>query len=265
MTFVCATKHNQLAKRIHKALDEGGEERKPRKFFRVSETTSCGRKLAYGISGVKPTNKFPPQVLLKMQLGDVLHNWIRDEIIPSYADTQVTNWDVFKDKEEFLYHEYDVGGVTVALGGHLDGILRTSGREHPPALAVLEVKTAGRFSYMGTCKSGCMDPKHWSHGYARQANRYVDLWNRKYPKDKVNKFCIFLFNTDASNDNVTQVPLRDYWFKFNQDELDFDLQLRARVVEEGGNQFDPKLVTKGFSDPSCFECKGCLHRDECWR
>jgi len=263
---ICSTSHNQLSKAIFDSLDSRNDTKEARGFFRVSETTNCGRKLYYGRTGAKTTNPFPPQVRTKMELGDVLHNWIRSKYIPENTDYEVTNWSEDKDKEDFLSYTFNDGNISVVLGGHIDGILRTwikQGRNKRKlsAVALLEVKTTGKFGYMGTKRVGCLDPDHWSGKYVAQANDYVGLWNLNNPKEKIDQLCIFVFDTDGGKDPDTGLPHRDYWFAFDPDMFQARLQRRFDV-----ERFLIKKETppRFYKDSSDFECSGCLWLNKCW-
>lgn len=296
-------KHNQLSAQIVSAMNEERDLKESRSFYRVSETTMCARKLAYGKLGIQPSNPFDARIRSKMQMGDALHDWVRGILIPGYTGYDVTHWDPDKTKETFLLKTFVTtsssitGGVTteVTFGGHIDGILRaksspkgggaTRGRGKPRSSGkssttqpqgakegglgrppgdgpwLLEVKTAGGWSYGHVKKLAFADRTDYSFGYVRQANRYVRLWNDTYPKDPVMGFVIFVVNTDGKVDPDTRGIFRDYWFEYDEELFQQDLILRARIERRLDKNELPERL---YLDPTGFECSGCLWEDACW-
>lgn len=258
-------KQNRIAHAIRVHYEDNPQVYEARDYFRMSETTPCPRRLYYSRKGERVSNPFPPAVRMKMELGDIVHNYIRMKI------SEVTGWMITNQEEELVLKN---GADGLQLIGHLDGIIRQCVSSSPEAstpmnilssksrspIAVLEVKSTGEYGYASVKKTAFRDPTHYSHKYLIQGHRYIAAWNKKYPKEKVDTLCLILYNTNASPDKDTGVVFRDYWFKFDKHLLEDDLAFLSAVDKKIKAGEEP---ARGCLKDS-MECKGCLYRDGCW-
>lgn len=254
-----ARAHNQLAQAVHrtrKRLGPATDQKDATDAFRMSGTSECDRKLYYGRKGAKVWTPFDPCTREKLEKGDLLHDYIRGELIPKYTPWHVSDW----NPETLLETTYAFPseGVSFKLNGHPDGILWRKGCKYPQAL--LEIKTTNTFSYKKTTGLAFQDASHWSKGYLIQGNRYANVWNTKYPEARVPAICLFLYNVNGEKDKLTSLPWRDYWFKPDTDLFMMDLR-RLACIERSVR--DGRVPERHYTRPD-WQCRGCFYHRHCW-
>lgn len=252
---------------IRPAVDPG--------FFRVSNTKDCPRAVQYGRLSVPPSNPFQPDVLEKMAKGDLLHDRIRQVLIPRYTpyrvayhEPEITLKGVFTAHVGFGQQET----IAVPLEGHCDGLLYLLNAglpldyamfAEPPLFnpkALLEIKSTSFRGYKATAEN-VMQAPHYSASYIKQGFRYIALWNQKYPHQSVDQLCVFMYDVNGDADSSTGLPMKDYWFEFSPKMLADDLQHLAMVERDVR---DGKVSPKGYESKTDWHCKGCLWCDTCW-
>lgn len=220
--------------------------------YRMSETGLCQRKIVYARTNTPKSNRPEPYELERMDKGDALHDYIRNVVIPTYTGYQVI------EQEDELH----LGQDGIIFDGHTDGLLATkpkSKRIKPKPIAILEVKTMSDWGFKEVEKRNFEDPTHYSMGYVRQGNRYCAAKRKKYPD--LNMICILCYNCDGKPSKVTQLPFRDYWFHFDQEALDRDIEQRIQL-EKGIK--DGHLPPRYYPAKGDWGCKICSWRDRCW-
>lgn len=216
-------------------------------IIRASWTTSCDRELWYLMQREQYTN--PPSAIVQNKLtkGDRYHLWLQQELVPKY-----TGYD--------LAHVEDTLDATwgkVRIRGHIDGVLveRKTGKK----IALMDFKTTSEYGYKGSAKAlgSGGDPGHYSWKYYTQLNRYLNAWNKTYPKEKLDTVVIFLYNVNGSEDKDTGFCSNDYWIKPSL--VDFKIDL-ARLSAVGEAKREPE---RGYRSQG-WECKGCWYNQKCW-
>ena len=252
-----AVYRNQLRKA--KALDQT----EPTDYFRASATHKCKRRMYYARTGHPVSVPFEPCSREKMRKGDILHDWIRGELIPDNSDWYVEGWNPeYEVRGSYPVTLSDGNVYIVHLIGHMDGILRKRGLIRPQG--ELEVKTTGDTPYKQTTAKAFGDPEHYSYSYPKQANRYLHLWNGmpgQLSADMLRAIIIFVYNVNGTKDKITNLPWRDYWFKPSTPKFNEDLLFLAtieRSIQRGE-------VPEKYFQKVCWECrKMCPYFKSCW-
>lgn len=243
---------SQISKRWHYTVPESIQ---PRNYYRVSDTFTCPLRHWHVRTGEIPSD--PPKApdLFRMSTGDVLHDFIRRIVIPSYTDYTVTCW----EPEELMKACFTVNKQDIWLHGKADGLLIHRKTGEP---ALLEIKSTSTFGYRGTLKANFQDPYHYSMSYVKQAIRYCGLWNKamKGRYKQVSQYVILIVNRNADMDknDAQTVQMMDYWFHYDKQDFESDLAYLA-MVQKQIKQGQPSRLDKPGVD-----CDLCTRKTRCW-
>ncbi len=247
---------NSLSKQIAKNLvgDPGGIPSQD--FWRGSWTGTCDREAGYQFGRVVQSNPADALTQERMDKGTLYGAHIEQKLINKHTDYKVLFC------EETLYGEID----GIKIKGHNDGIifkLRKVGNRYAYfPVALLEVKTTSQYGYDTTKNAFGVDETSWWYtSYYPQTNRYLHLWNAKYPHLAVKEVCVFLYNVNGRLDEGTNFCSRDWWYKCSTKDFKEDIARLRRIQEEVTNG---NLPQRGYEKKSEWSCKRCWWRDKCW-
>lgn len=244
-----------LSRQIAERYRGGSEPEAEQGVVRGSWTKKCDVELYYLMRREKYTD--PPDAITqnRMEKGTRYHDWFQKTLIPECTSYRLTH------VEETL--EMTIGSIT--LKGHIDGVLEQRLKNAPDGsevwvpIALIDFKTTSEFGYKGSAsalkKGG--DPLHYSWSYYTQLNRYLRMWNAKYPDQQLDTVVIFLYNVNGTVDKDTGFCSNDFWIRPSM--VDFKRDIK-RLEAVWGMKREPERPYKEDS----WECKGCWYRTKCW-